>query len=48
MNFYFRFVVADYMTVTMSADHRVIDGALAAQWLRTFRDILENPEMMIL
>lgn len=35
--------VGTVMTVTLSADHRVIDGALAAQWLAAFVDRMENP-----
>ncbi|GAA1002031.1 dihydrolipoamide acetyltransferase family protein [Subtercola frigoramans] len=35
--------VATVMTVTMSADHRVLDGALAAQWLAAFVRRIENP-----
>ena len=31
------------MTVTLSADHRVVDGALGAQWLQAFKTRLENP-----
>lgn len=35
--------VASVMTVTLSADHRVLDGALAAQWLAAFQKRIENP-----
>lgn len=35
--------VATVMTVTLSADHRVLDGALAAQWLSAFVRRIENP-----
>ena len=35
--------VATVMTVTLSADHRVLDGALAAQWLTAFVSRIENP-----
>ncbi|GAA2754525.1 dihydrolipoamide acetyltransferase family protein [Amnibacterium kyonggiense] len=35
--------IATVMTVTLSADHRVIDGALAAQWLAAFTDLVEHP-----
>lgn len=31
------------MTVTLSADHRVLDGAVAAQWLSAFQRRIENP-----
>jgi pyruvate dehydrogenase E2 component (dihydrolipoamide acetyltransferase) len=36
-------VVATVMTVTLSADHRVLDGAVAAQWLTAFQSRIENP-----
>jgi len=32
---------------TLSNDHRVIDGAMAAQYLQTMREYIENPEMML-
>lgn len=35
--------VGTVMTVTMSADHRVLDGAVAAQWLAAFQRRIENP-----
>ncbi|WP_328743689.1 2-oxo acid dehydrogenase subunit E2 [Gulosibacter sediminis] len=34
---------ATVMTVTLSADHRVMDGALAATWLAAFKRRVENP-----
>ena len=35
--------VATMMTVTLSVDHRVIDGAVAARWLEAFKRHLEDP-----
>ncbi|MFC9920025.1 dihydrolipoamide acetyltransferase family protein [Agromyces binzhouensis] len=35
--------VATVMTVTLSADHRVIDGALAARWMAALVERLEHP-----
>jgi pyruvate dehydrogenase E2 component (dihydrolipoamide acetyltransferase) len=35
------------MTVTLSCDHRVVDGALGAELLAAFRALLENPVMML-
>ncbi len=35
--------VATVMTVTLSVDHRAIDGSLAAKWLAIFKRIIENP-----
>jgi len=40
-------VVGHEMTATLSADHRVIDGAMAAQYLQTFKGILENPAVLL-
>jgi pyruvate dehydrogenase E2 component (dihydrolipoamide acetyltransferase) len=34
------------MKVTMSCDHRTVDGAVGAQWLKTFAAFLENPITM--
>ena len=31
------------MQATISADHRTIDGASAAKWMKAFKDALENP-----
>lgn len=39
--------VGTIMTVTLSADHRVLDGALAAQWLAAFVAAVENPLGML-
>lgn len=39
--------VATLMTVTLSADHRVLDGALAAQWLSALVGVIENPVRML-
>lgn len=35
------------MALTLSVDHRVVDGALAAQWMGRLRDLLENPEKLL-
>lgn len=36
-------IVGSVMTVTLSADHRAVDGTLAAQWLAAFQRHIENP-----
>jgi len=41
-------VVRRRMRVTMSCDHRVIDGATGAQFLKTLKQMLENPLAMLL
>lgn len=43
-----RFEVANIMSVTLSCDHRVVDGAVGAQWLAEFRKFLEKPVTMLL
>jgi pyruvate dehydrogenase E2 component (dihydrolipoamide acetyltransferase) len=39
-------VVRSIMNVTMSCDHRVVDGATGAKFLQTFKQMLENPGLM--
>jgi pyruvate dehydrogenase E2 component (dihydrolipoamide acetyltransferase) len=38
---------ASFMTVTLSCDHRVVDGALGAELLAAFRALIENPVRML-
>ena len=40
-------VIRNIMNVTMSCDHRVIDGATGAKFLQTFKQMLESPGMML-
>jgi len=40
--------VASVMSVTLSADHRAVDGALAAKWLAAFKARIENPLTMLI
>jgi pyruvate dehydrogenase E2 component (dihydrolipoamide acetyltransferase) len=40
--------VATVMTVTLSVDHRAVDGALAAAWVSTFKSIVEDPLSLML
>jgi pyruvate dehydrogenase E2 component (dihydrolipoamide acetyltransferase) len=39
-------VIRQTMRVTMSCDHRVIDGAVGAKFLQTFKQIMENPLLL--
>ncbi|WP_144636521.1 2-oxo acid dehydrogenase subunit E2 [Bordetella genomosp. 13] len=41
-------VAARVMTVTLSADHRAVDGAVGARWLAAFRGLVENPLRILL
>ncbi|HEY5071974.1 MAG TPA: 2-oxo acid dehydrogenase subunit E2, partial [Caulobacteraceae bacterium] len=38
---------ATVMTVTLTCDHRVVDGAIGARWLSTFKAMIEDPIVMI-
>jgi pyruvate dehydrogenase E2 component (dihydrolipoamide acetyltransferase) len=40
--------IAIVMTCTLSVDHRVIDGALAAEWISQFKKIVEDPLSLML
>jgi pyruvate dehydrogenase E2 component (dihydrolipoamide acetyltransferase) len=40
--------IATMMTVTLTCDHRVVDGATGARWLQTFKQFVETPEAMLL
>jgi pyruvate dehydrogenase E2 component (dihydrolipoamide acetyltransferase) len=40
--------IATMMTCTLSADHRVVDGALGAEYLATFKKLIEHPIGMLL
>jgi len=37
----------NFMTVTLSCDHRAVDGALGAELLAAFRNLIETPVMML-
>ena len=43
-----KMLVANMMTVTMSCDHRVVDGATGARFLQTLKAFLEEPSSMLL
>jgi pyruvate dehydrogenase E2 component (dihydrolipoamide acetyltransferase) len=36
------------LTATLSCDHRVVDGAVGAQWLSAFKSHVENPNTLLL
>ena len=42
-----RIEVATVMTVTLSCDHRAVDGALGAELLGAFKTLIENPVLMV-
>ena len=40
-------VVRTVMTVTLSTDHRSVDGAVGAEYLQHFKKFIENPVLML-
>jgi pyruvate dehydrogenase E2 component (dihydrolipoamide acetyltransferase) len=40
--------IATMMTCTLSVDHRVVDGALGAEWLAAFKVVVEDPLSLML
>ena len=40
-------VAATVMTVTLTCDHRVVDGAIGARWLQAFKPLIEDPIAML-
>ena len=45
---YGQLAVATVMTVTLSADHRVVDGDVGAEWLQAFKGYIEQPVTILL
>ena len=43
-----KFRITNTLSVTLSCDHRVVDGAVGAQWLQWFRKYMEKPYTMLL
>ena len=43
-----KIVISNIMNVTLSCDHRAIDGAVGAKFLQVFKKIIENPMLMSL
>lgn len=43
-----KFRITNTLNVTLSCDHRVVDGAVGAQWLKSFRRYMEKPFTMLL
>ena len=43
-----RIVVGQRMSIGLSADHRVVDGAVGATYLAELRKLIENPTLMLL
>ena len=39
--------IATVMSVTLTCDHRVVDGAIGSRWLQAFKALIEEPLTMI-
>jgi len=42
------FKISNVMSATLSCDHRVVDGAVGAQWLQVFKEYMEEPLRLLL
>jgi len=42
------FVTKSVMLVSLTSDHRVVDGAIGAAWLKSFKKHMENPVLLLL
>ena len=42
------FVTKSVMLVSLTPDHRVVDGAVGAEWLKSFKKHIENPVLLLL
>jgi len=42
------FATSTQVSVTLSCDHRVVDGAVGATWLSAFKELLQDPDSMLL
>jgi pyruvate dehydrogenase E2 component (dihydrolipoamide acetyltransferase) len=40
--------IGNLMKVTLSCDHRVVDGAVGSAFLKTFKGLLEDPVRMLI
>lgn len=40
--------IDEVMSITLTADHRLIDGAVGAQFLSSIKSLIENPNLMLL
>ncbi len=40
-------VIGNAMKVTLSCDHRVVDGATGSEFLQTFKSYMEEPALML-
>jgi pyruvate dehydrogenase E2 component (dihydrolipoamide acetyltransferase) len=43
-----KIVVRDMMNLSLSLDHRVVDGAIGAQFMRYIIPLIENPALLLL
>jgi pyruvate dehydrogenase E2 component (dihydrolipoamide acetyltransferase) len=41
-------VIGQRMSLTLSADHRVVDGAVGATFLAALRELIEKPSLLLL
>ena len=44
----YKFVPSDSINISISADHRILDGATVARFASRMKDLIENPNMMLI
>jgi pyruvate dehydrogenase E2 component (dihydrolipoamide acetyltransferase) len=43
-----KLAVGSVMEVTLSVDHRAVDGSTAAEWMRAFVSVIQHPAQILL
>lgn len=44
----YKFVPADMVNISISADHRILDGATVARFAAKMKELVENPNLMLI
>lgn len=44
----YKFVPADTINISISADHRILDGATVAKFSSRMKELIENPNLMLI
>lgn len=44
----YKFIPADMINISISADHRILDGATIARFTARMKELIENPNMMLI
>ena len=44
----YKFLPADQINISISADHRILDGATVARFAARMKELIENPNLMLI